>query len=224
MVQGRQLGVQRGRRRQSNQRENRAALRGAERILVIPSYRWNPVVSRKFRFETSSLTEVSVTISNTDLSNLILSLAATGTSAQRLIHNFQLERVDVWVMGGVTTTTAAMLEWTGGGDPSTGTGTVAGGQNGHLSMKPPIDSEAHSWHRAGDTTISLLDINGSPGSQENVVIDIWLKFNTQAGFSSVATVASTAAGVYYTALDNTQATPVILPFVPGGGGLTTQVS
>ena len=160
-----------------------------------------------------------------EVRNLILALAATGTSAVALIDRFKIQRVDIWGTGdGSGGIPEVALQWIGDFAPASFRRDISSTASSSAVMGiPPKGSLASFWQSPDNDADAIFRLEAS-SSAKRVVVDLFLEYVLTFGPASVRTISSTSQGIYYTALDNAAATPKLVADASSGNVISTQVS
>ncbi len=181
---------------------------------VIPPYKPDPIVVRKFRFVCTSAVSAT-TITRANLLNLLFT-AGSASAAYRQISAIRLTRVLMW---GVADTTPDELSpisisWLGDRSPDVSHNAYGNAMNpAHLSLEPPVGSLAGCWSVGGaHETEQMFIIN----AVKDTVIDLCVEVVYNEGACTVlAGSGFTAGSTYYNYLDGTAlAAGVIKPGAP----------
>lgn len=191
-----------------------------------------PKATRKFRYRrdvgSASTTDTSITVA--EIREALIALAATGTSAAILIKAFRLLRIDFWQLpfAGISansTRGAISLTWAGDHDPNNSQSATPGvAQNAHIASRPPPHSSLGWWMSSSDDSEVAFTLSSQGVQEAALIVDLELEYVWEIATVSVATIASTAAGVYLTALDSSAATPLYLADAPAADRIDTQLT
>jgi len=145
----------------------------------------------------------------------MLCIGTNAAVAYRLLESMKIRRVEVWAANSAgNASNTITLEWTKtadfGGPGKVVSDTALGIANVACVSTPPDKSSlASDW--IGTAANTLFQITLPQGAVLDLLVDISL-FDTDAPVAVTAAVAGATVGkLYCRALDNQNATPVILP-------------
>lgn len=149
----------------------------------------------------------------------LLCVAATATSAYRVIDAFKIRSVELWSANSVASADAntAEIEWLATdniGNSVTMNDTAIGINDiAHVYAVPPVGSTASFWNQSssGSTDVSLFRIAIPDGGLIDVVLDV-IFYDSDSAIAVTGAVAGATVGKFYCrALDSASGGATLLP-------------
>lgn len=170
----------------------------------------NTAQMKRFRFVCSTATGNDLSITDADLSSLLMSVISGSSTGTELIAGFKIKRLRFWTpyadgqpLGGSSVPVGPAITWLGGGLASDKTiccQSLSSARPALLDTRPPRNSQAAFWGLGAGNSNTYFSINGSVlGSYIDLDMQIILALGSST--TRALTASSTVTGVMYGRLD-----------------------